>query len=150
MIDCFKKLFSFSGRIGRWKYFKFKISLIILFFISTFFFVLMLNAPFIFKGSMLETILYIVYLFFVISMFIITLALFTRRLHDLNLSGLWIIIYLIFIVFINVSKIQLLYQIPFFIELALCFIKGTNGPNKYGEYPLQSSDSANLTNKFDN
>ncbi len=55
---------------------------------------------------------------------IATWALSVRRLHDLDKSGWWL----------------LLFAIPLlnlWVSILIVFIKGTNGPNRYGEDPLQ-------------
>ncbi|MCF8494751.1 MAG: DUF805 domain-containing protein [Rickettsiaceae bacterium] len=49
--------------------------------------------------------------------------------HDLNLSGWWQIIFIIGSIFI--SKI-----ISIIVFIILLFLKGTPGPNKYGEPPV--------------
>lgn len=48
-----------------------------------------------------------------------------RRLHDLDLSGWWMLLMLVPLV-------------NFFFALYMLFFKGTDGPNQYGEDPLQS------------
>ena len=57
-----------------------------------------------------------------------------RRLHDINYSGLWVLL--------GGAPICIPYPFNLFIPhysalfvLALCFIKGTDGANKYGEQP---------------
>ena len=55
-----------------------------------------------------------------------------RRLHDLNFSGWWIIFPIVF-------------PFGYFIFiLYLILAKGTNGPNKYGENPLELTKSSNI------
>ena len=55
-----------------------------------------------------------------------------RRLHDLNFSGWWIIFPIVF-------------PFGYFIFiLYLILAKGTNGPNKYGENPLELTKSSNV------
>ena len=55
-----------------------------------------------------------------------------RRLHDLNFSGWWIICPIVF-------------PFGYFIFiLYLILAKGTNGPNKYGENPLELTKSSNV------
>lgn len=48
-----------------------------------------------------------------------------HRLHDLDLSGWWMLLMLVPLV-------------NFFFALYMLFFKGTDGPNQYGEDPLQS------------
>lgn len=63
------------------------------------------------------------------------------RLHDLALSALWIIpviaINSIFTFGLNMPGLTQLSN--FIVTLLLLFVKGTEGPNKYGDDPLQAA-----------
>lgn len=59
-----------------------------------------------------------------------------RRFHDLNLSG-WV--YLPFLVLGLVPLLNFLVWIAFIVVMCL---KGTTGPNKYGNDPADASDTA--------
>ena len=74
------------------------------------------NTAFIFLGAII-----------VIAAFIVNLLLKIRRLHDLNHSGLWILV-----VFAPVAH--------FLFFVFLLFWKGTEGPNQYGPDPLEVQD----------
>ena len=74
------------------------------------------NTAFIFLGAII-----------VIAAFIVNLLLKIRRLHDLNHSGLWILV-----VFAPVAH--------FLFFVFLLFWKGTEGPNHYGPEPLEVQD----------
>lgn len=103
---CKKKLFKFNGRVGRKKYALFFIPLSIF---ATLVCWLHGNNDFSIIVSM------IVY----VSFFQL-IAVTSRRLHDLGVSGFWQI---------------LLFLIPPSL-ISLCFFKGEAKSNKYGEPPL--------------
>lgn len=92
--------------------------------------------------------LFILYLFLLVQIIfvLITFSLNIRRLHDINISGLWYIFYIIvtsLIYFYFVGKDNgfslrtkiIGYSSFVFIKLFLIFFKGTPGPNKYGDPP---------------
>jgi uncharacterized membrane protein YhaH (DUF805 family) len=110
IFQTFKKTFSYSGRSNREE---------CIFYISFFMIygniVLMLNKYY--SDHWVVMILANVILSLTPAIF----SLITRRLHDLNASGWW----------------QLIFFIPFGLILffALPFKKGTEGTNRYGEQP---------------
>ena len=106
---CFKKYFVLKGRASRSEYWYFYLFSLILYLI-----------PFGIGGENAD-------LFFGLLMLIFTIPSFTvsvRRLHDIDKSGWYVLIYLI----------------PFIggiIMLVMCATAGTEGKNQFGEYPLQ-------------
>ena len=114
-------LFSFQGRIGRQSYW---------------FSVIGLNiAAYIFSGFIgtraireqtviVEIILFLVFSVSLVLLFWVSLAVNCKRWHDHNKSGWWTLIFFAPIVG----------QIWVLIELG--FLKGTPGPNRFGEDPL--------------
>jgi uncharacterized membrane protein YhaH (DUF805 family) len=99
VINFLKSFFSFKGRIGRLNY-----TAYILFINIYGMYVTTHNVPNAF------------HLIFII-LFIKNTFLLIQRLHDLNVSGIWFVLYYLF---------------PPLL-LTLCFLKGTSGVNKYGK-----------------
>lgn len=67
-----------------------------------------------------------------------------KRLHDLNLSGLWILLWIVLIGllsnFLGYSTAKLINNIiSFIIWVIMISLPGTPGPNKYGEAPLSTA-----------
>lgn len=56
-----------------------------------------------------------------------------RRLHDLNLSGLWLILVVALIIAAFSMFRQLAPVLPILFSIVLLLMPGTKGPNKYGE-----------------
>lgn len=82
--------------------------------------------------SQIEVIPILVASLILIILFLPLNFLMIRRLHDLNFSGWWIIFPIVF-------------PFGYFIFiLYLILAKGTNGPNKYGENPLELTKSSNV------
>ncbi len=114
----FKRLFSFKGRSNKKEYF-FKILLIIFLIIIRIYYI----DPY--KTQEVTPLFAILNLCTALLLLIYTLQYFplsVRRLHDLNENGWYV----------------LLTFVPFcqFFILWLMFKKGTDGPNKYGEPPV--------------
>lgn len=65
----------------------------------------------------------------VLALLLPNLAVSVRRLHDLNKSGWWLLLYLLH----SVPYLGILIQIGFCV---LYCLRGTVGPNKYGPDPL--------------
>lgn len=74
-------------------------------------------------------------LFISLSAFALVIACMARRLHDLNLSAL-----IVLIIFIPTFGILIL--------LIMCAFKGTSGTNKYGPDPLSDNYQANARSFF--
>ncbi|WP_099192081.1 DUF805 domain-containing protein [Tepidibacter mesophilus] len=111
-----KNLFTSEGRINRSKYIHYNF---IAFIICSLINLTMNSIPFD-DGN--------VFVFIFISLLVITYLIFyicliVQRLHDLNRSGIHILLLLIPI-----------YDV--YLKFIILFKKGTNGPNQYGEDPL--------------
>jgi len=68
---------------------------------------------------------------FVLAILIPSIALFVRRLHDINQTG-WI--YLGLVIFSLIPVVGMLSSIA---QIVIACIPGTDGPNKYGEDPYR-------------
>ena len=136
-----KKAFSVSGRANRKE---FAIIQFVCFFLNIILFI-PLYWSFRYNTSFL--------VFFNLMLFIATTALIIRRLHDFNISGwsyfffnffLMVITFYLIIKDGSIKKeVQMSTETLIFSSLAtvlqylaLFFIKGTPGPNKYGEPPI--------------
>lgn len=73
----------------------------------------------------LELLFAVVAFGFSLFSFVSNIMMDVRRLHDLDLSGWWMLLMLVPLVNI-------------FFALYMLFFKGTDGPNQYGDDPLQS------------
>ena len=120
-------LFSFDGRIGRadfWVRFLWGnlLFLIPLFVASLIAGILMAIAAHFFSAGIIDSLSEVFFVLLILSFFAgciwVNLANIVKRIHDLNLSG-W---------FIFVAAITY----PFSLVI-LGLVKGTNGPNRYGE-----------------
>lgn len=112
--------FDFNGRMNRAKYwmyilYGFLLSWVIEFMLSMIVGIIG-SEEVLLLSIVLSFVLYIVFA-------ILTLPFTVRRLHDLNKSGWWYLIFLIPI-------------INFFFGLYVGFFKGTDGTNQYGPDPL--------------
>ncbi len=106
---CFKKYFVLKGRASRSEYWYFYLFSLILYVI-----------PFIIGGDNADLFIGLLFLILTIPSFTVSV----RRLHDIDKSGWYVLIYLI----------------PFvggLIMLVMCATLGTQGKNQFGEYPLQ-------------
>jgi len=115
-------LFSFKGRINRAKFWGYLIivELIFMFIMSGDLYLFNLTD----SATIKDFLEILVLLVFALSIWI-HLSLYVKRLHDLDKSGWWAL--LTFIPVIN-----------FFVLLYLGIKKGTEGPNKFGEDPLNN------------
>lgn len=109
-----EELFSFKGRLNRLRFFgyDFILGLILL----------------MFKGLIEVTDNEVALIIIIILTIIITISAISvcvRRLHDIELSGWFVLLNLVPI-------------IDFIFELVLLFKKGTDGPNIYGKDPLMT------------
>lgn len=73
---------------------------------------------------------------FVLGIFIPSIAVNVRRLHDRDMSGWW---YLGFIVLSNIPIVGLLVVIAYFVVM---FLPGTSGPNRFGEDPKDPTQAS--------
>lgn len=114
-----RKFATFSGRASRSEYWFFQLlfwllSAVLLFGVAitgSEFFLILLGAA-------------------ILVLLIPSLAVLVRRLHDLNKSGLWALL----LVLNGIPYIGFLVSIGF---LVICCLRGTIGPNNYGEDPLE-------------
>ena len=114
-------LFSFSGRIGRATYWGVYIVMLI---ISLFLILVILGIRG--DGEGIAAIGLIIYFLYIVISIWIELAVQVKRWHDRNKSG-WMVL---------INFIPLVGAIWAFVELG--FLRGTTGPNQYGEDPLQT------------
>ena len=126
--------FSFKGRLNRKP---FLMRLMMLGAISIFFVLIVINAephlkedPAHFATNVRKSLVFWVYY---IPLIIASISLGVRRLHDLNLSGWWMLLG-------GNTAIDLAAAILFYIaqlfNLFLIFFRGTKGPNRFGEDPV--------------
>ena len=134
-IECFtKKYFQFSGRAGRREYISFRI---IIFVIKISLSIVILLLEYNKAQYQIKVIFVVLTIIFKIFYIIPYISLSMRRLHDMNLSGSWHIIFVTFLIILGIfygKEIPILIHF-FTYQIALMSIKGTNGPNKYGEQP---------------
>ncbi|PWM76590.1 MAG: hypothetical protein DBY32_10705 [Phascolarctobacterium sp.] len=136
--------FCFKGRLNRKP---FLMRLMMLGAISIFFVLIVINAephlkadPAHFATNVRKSLVFWVYY---IPLIIASISLGVRRLHDLNLSGWWMLLgtgALLSSVNTGNSAIDLAAAILFYIaqlfNLFLIFFRGTKGPNRFGEDPV--------------
>jgi uncharacterized membrane protein YhaH (DUF805 family) len=116
------KAFSFSGRIGRLRYLAYSMALM---FLSSFAggFVGAILAPFMQDAGDAGAAIAVIFMVIVYGfMLVASFALAVRRLNDFNTSG-WMSL-LFFVPFVNII-----------FTLALWFVPGTKGSNRYGLQP---------------
>ena len=167
---CFRKYVVFKGRASRSEYwffvlFEFIISIGLQFIGG------LVVIPLIFKGQFTPEAINRVFLPISIISIVVALAfllpalgVMTRRFHDVNKSGWWIVIYYIFVV-VWAIPVSVVYVMAFskaaqfddipmalvflaslltilllaleIVFLVWCCTRGTHGPNKYGSDPLE-------------
>ena len=132
--------FDWNGRVDRSSFFFIVLGLVLFILFSEF----IIHALF-FKFFDFISTRFLIPTDFVYSFFLIALRLFqfflfaniliqiVRRLHDLNFSG-WYLLLFIFSFFSVFSRIFLIIPLLFFI--ILLFLKGSSGKNNYGDEPL--------------
>lgn len=125
-------IFSPKGRINRKKYIAY------LFYSMA---IIIISSVIVFTIRSNILIVVVIPAFILLTIFILMNNI--KRLHDLNCSG-WIAIAAwlssLFINFLDnqlLDIVSLIFYIPYFI--ALVFVKGTKGKNKYGEDPLEEN-----------
>ena len=160
----FKFHFSFRGRLNRKAYILIILKELLLIFL--FAFALGVGIPALEHIEINKSIITLVIIilasaFFpvIISVSVSQLTCIVKRLHDLNLSGYWLLLVgsLSFVGNVILELIELsVISLPFVIEMVvallsliiglgsiicLLFIRGTKGDNKYGPDPLQTRKS---------
>lgn len=137
------RFFSFNGRIGRLRYFAYPIGVLLLIlpvlFLGVAFFAVHLSII----GLITICIGYIFYLFMLVLFMI-------RRLHDMDYSGWWVLVYLVLLPF-SISQglhllsgaLKLVYLFLMLVNvgffLILLFKGGTKSDNRYGPLPPPNS-----------
>jgi uncharacterized membrane protein YhaH (DUF805 family) len=111
--SCFKKYATFSGRAARSEYWYFSLFTCLCYVVAT-----VLDISFLKNDNQPLN------LIFTLVLFLPSLAVWVRRLHDINMRGWWALISLIPIIGIIVM-------------LILACIKGTDGDNRFGTDPLK-------------
>lgn len=138
-----KKIFTTKGRLNRWPYSKYSIGLLL-------FLVIIVALP---LGIMMnetykryENIILLCGFLFIVACifaFVAQSMLTIRRLHDLNLSGRWYLLWVLIIVLenllVDISPVssRLCSLISLIVSLFVVFKRGTIGDNKYGADPLE-------------
>ncbi|WP_459195745.1 DUF805 domain-containing protein [Wukongibacter baidiensis] len=118
-----RKYFTFKGRINRKKYFFYQIAINIGYLIFS------VYEPENFFLNILSIILMMILIFVVLSKMV-------QRLHDINTSGIIILIPAILMIVAELTNIVILGMIVLGFHCHLMIKKGTYGPNKYGHDPL--------------
>ena len=166
---CFRKYAVFKGRAMRSEYWWFELFYILIS-IGLHFLTGLAMIPLILKGQFTAEAIYqtslplsIVSIVVSLAFLLPSLAVMTRRLHDVNKSGWWLFIYFLvaliwtglgaLILTISVNGSTLIDEVPFILVfgfsimtiivfaiaivfLVWCLKRGTIGPNKYGPDPL--------------
>ena len=140
-----KKIFTTQGRLNRLPYNMYSFALLAISFV-TIFLMSMLQGV----ASTIEPISALAFglLAFIVGMaaFIGQVTLTIRRLHDLNLSGWYYLLYIVFsilpAVFYNEESLTMIFialvfsLVSLILPLFVIFKRGTAGENKYGKDPL--------------
>ena len=141
--------FSFQGRINRLSFFLRLIALIVVSVLAAlgiglFTGFLAMLGP---LGAIFGVIIVVL---FVLLVWIASLSLYVRRLHDMNLSGMLVFGYVVLSLLIGalefaalspeIEKIRLVFNILVIISfMFLLFWPGSKGPNKFGGDPLHNT-----------
>ena len=68
------------------------------------------------------------------------IAIYAKRLHDLNLSAWWLLLLPAATFVAGLSEFDRLHAVAYFVLLlVLGFLPGSSGPNRFGEDPLERS-----------
>ncbi len=139
--DVIKKYTVFKGRASRKEYWMFLLFYFILYFVLGIF-IGVINASFKINLNFL-------FIVFVLATALPTYGVSMRRLHDINLSGWWILLSVLSGIMYNIIK--MIPQIPKWLSIIIALVslvislvyivllatKGKPGSNKYGENPLE-------------
>jgi len=123
---CFSKYGVATGRASRSEYWWFQLFLVIMQFTTIF------SDAFLFSDLVLEDEIYPINIVANLATLIPSICVYIRRLHDVNRSGWWM-----FIALTVVGIIPLLIWV---------FSKGTDGPNDFGDDPLQEGGANAIAN----
>lgn len=123
-----RKYFSFSGRANRTEYW------ILTTFVATLKSIPEFNHFVLGNALQSYHVLELFYSLVSILLIIPSISVVVRRLHDINLSGYWSLI--IVLIGVSITKFHyLISAIILVIFITLMCLKGTEGPNPYGESP---------------
>lgn len=127
MLMPIRRYADFEGRSRRMEYWMFYLGQLILYTVLAVFFVFVSVALGSAGAEMAALIILIPFFLLMLALFIPTLAVTVRRLHDQDKSGWWILIQLI----------------PFggLVLLVFMVLDGTPGPNQYGSDPKGKGDA---------
>lgn len=147
--------FTSEGRINRLSFFLRFIALIVIAFFSALAIGFFASMFVIIAPILLIFIMSLVAIIFSFVVWMASIFLYIRRLHDMNLSGMWVLGYVVLSLIIGgveiaatmdpalaaqapaVMMIRLVFNIIVIISFLLLLIwPGTKGPNKYGQDPL--------------
>lgn len=120
IIHSFKNIFNFKGRAGRLEYFLFGIINTTLQTIIT----LGINTIIIIAPEIIVKVMILLIIAFMVTSFLMNLAIFSRRMHDLNSSAWSVLFWFIPII----GQIYGIYML-----ILLTFKKGKREPNIYGD-----------------
>ena len=123
---CFSKYGVATGRASRSEYWWFQLFLVIMQFTTIF------SDAFLFSVLVLEDEIFPINIIASLATVIASVCVYIRRLHDVNRSGWWMFISLTLVGFIP-------------LIIWWCF-KGTDGPNDYGDDPLQEGGANAIAN----
>ena len=123
---CFSKYGVATGRASRSEYWWFQLFLVIMQFTTIF------SDAFLFSDLVLEDEIFPINIIASLATFIPSVCVYIRRLHDVNRSGWWM--------FIALTVVGI---IPLLISV---FSKGTDGPNDFGDDPLQEGGANAIAN----
>lgn len=162
-MNWFGSLFSFYGRIGRWRFrLHFALSLLILIMLLVAYWAYAISIPGAYEnggptplpGGFVGAIETILFFFLLAVAFVIALAAMTKRLHDRDKGWLWVVIY-VFVpnalsglaeylvadgilgrggAWLALQIAAVVLSLWGLIEVG--FLRGTTGPNRFGSDPL--------------
>lgn len=153
-----QRFFSFDGRLNRWEYFKRVLQLWLISIVINLVFGSVLGVSTIADscGGMFGYSHSLISYFWGLISTVSAISLIARRLHDLNLSGWWQLIFVVPFSFVvlpillfsmglmamgfglsGMISIFLVALISIGFNLYVLFGKGTTGPNDYGPDPLE-------------
>lgn len=138
------RFFNFVGRLNRWRYFTWGILLTIIFFIVYTVIVVGLAGSLLAGEGAAFLIGCLLYLVFQLPFYVGALSLSIRRAHDMGKSTLFGCLYLLnlplslILQTLDSRFLSFIVAAAFFVYgMCLLFVRGTEGPNKYGPDPLR-------------
>lgn len=132
----------FKGRASRFSFFAACILGVIIVYFPLYFCILTLYSASFSSGKGLEYITSVSLSILLIITALSILPVTIRRLHDINLSGWWILsCSILFYVLFYIKQFYIVSILGTIFLLILIFKKGTKGPNRFGEDPLERMDS---------